>query len=136
MQGGRVLPAMQATQPCTARSWPAVVHLFTPDLLHAFLCSPAAVWTSTLQRTIITASGLHYPKVQWKALDEIQVGSMQDWAGMACSVAGGWDPKEGGAGHRCVATCRPARPAWVVGRLVLFVCSTRAPACAASGQLQ
>jgi hypothetical protein len=31
------------------------------------------VWTSTLQRTIITASGLPYPKVQWKALDEIQV---------------------------------------------------------------
>ncbi|PRW44500.1 G8 domain-containing [Chlorella sorokiniana] len=36
---------------------------------------PVAVWTSTLQRTIITASGLHYPKVQWKALDEIQAGT-------------------------------------------------------------
>ncbi|EFN55319.1 hypothetical protein CHLNCDRAFT_134300 [Chlorella variabilis] len=35
---------------------------------------PVAVWTSTLQRTIITASGLPYPKVQWKALDEIQAG--------------------------------------------------------------
>lgn len=35
---------------------------------------PPAVWTSTLQRTIVTASGLPYPKVQWKALDEIQVG--------------------------------------------------------------
>ena len=39
------------------------------------MTSPPAVWTSTLQRTIITASGLHYPKVQWKALDEIQVGA-------------------------------------------------------------
>jgi len=35
---------------------------------------PVAVWTSTLNRTIITASGLPYPKVQWKALDEIQAG--------------------------------------------------------------
>ena len=35
---------------------------------------PVAVWTSTLQRTILTASGLPYPKVQWKALDEIQAG--------------------------------------------------------------
>jgi hypothetical protein len=38
-----------------------------------------AVWTSTLQRTIITASGLPYPKVQWKALDEIQASV--DWLG-------------------------------------------------------
>lgn len=35
---------------------------------------PVAVWTSTLERTIATASGLPYPKVQWKALDEIQAG--------------------------------------------------------------
>lgn len=35
---------------------------------------PVAVWTSTLARTIITASGLPFPKVQWKALDEIQSG--------------------------------------------------------------
>ncbi|KAL6771448.1 hypothetical protein ACKKBG_A26425 [Auxenochlorella protothecoides x Auxenochlorella symbiontica] len=35
---------------------------------------PVAVWTSTLARTIITASGLPFPKVQWKALDEIQAG--------------------------------------------------------------
>lgn len=35
---------------------------------------PVAVWTSTLERTIVTASGLPYPKVQWKALDEIQAG--------------------------------------------------------------
>lgn len=35
---------------------------------------PVAVWTSTLERTIATASYLPYPKVQWKALDEIQAG--------------------------------------------------------------
>lgn len=33
---------------------------------------PVAVWTSTLNRTIMTASGLPFPKLQWKALDEIQ----------------------------------------------------------------
>lgn len=36
---------------------------------------PVSVWTSTLQRTIMTAGGLPLPKVQWKALDEIQVSS-------------------------------------------------------------
>ena len=35
---------------------------------------PIAVWTSTLKRTIMTAAPLPYPKVQWKALDEIQAG--------------------------------------------------------------
>jgi len=35
---------------------------------------PVAVWTSTLNRTIVTAAGMPYPKVQWKALDEIQAG--------------------------------------------------------------
>ena len=35
---------------------------------------PVAVWTSTLDRTIATASNLPYPKVRWKALDEIQSG--------------------------------------------------------------
>lgn len=35
---------------------------------------PVAVWTSTLARTIETAGPLPYPKVQWKALDEIQAG--------------------------------------------------------------
>lgn len=35
---------------------------------------PVAVWTSTLQRTIATAALLPFPKVQWKALDEIQAG--------------------------------------------------------------
>ena len=33
------------------------------------------MWTSTLNRTIITAVGLPFPKVQWKVLDEIQVGA-------------------------------------------------------------
>ncbi|KDD72310.1 6-phosphofructo-2-kinase, partial [Helicosporidium sp. ATCC 50920] len=35
---------------------------------------PVAVWTSTLARTIMTAARLPFPKVQWKALDEIQSG--------------------------------------------------------------
>lgn len=35
---------------------------------------PVAVWTSTLHRTIATAANLPYPKVRWKALDEIQSG--------------------------------------------------------------
>ena len=35
---------------------------------------PVAVWTSTLNRTIATASNLPYPKLRWKALDEIQSG--------------------------------------------------------------
>lgn len=60
------------------------------NALHPF---GATVWTSTLRRTIITASGLHYPKVQWKALDEIQVGTC---AGRGqCSGCG-----HGGAGVR------------------------------------
>ncbi|MCO4744874.1 MAG: 6-phosphofructo-2-kinase/fructose-2,6-bisphosphatase [Proteobacteria bacterium] len=32
------------------------------------------VWTSTLQRTIQTAAGLHLPSVAWRALDEIDAG--------------------------------------------------------------
>jgi broad specificity phosphatase PhoE len=32
------------------------------------------VWTSTLQRTILTASGLSIPKREWKVLDEIHAG--------------------------------------------------------------
>jgi 6-phosphofructo-2-kinase/fructose-2,6-biphosphatase len=35
---------------------------------------PVAVWTSTLDRTIATAANLPYPKLRWKALDEIQSG--------------------------------------------------------------
>jgi 6-phosphofructo-2-kinase/fructose-2,6-biphosphatase 2 len=32
------------------------------------------VWTSTLKRTIQTSEHLPYPKLQWKALDEIDAG--------------------------------------------------------------
>ena len=32
------------------------------------------VWTSTLQRTIETAQELPYPKLTWKALDELDAG--------------------------------------------------------------
>lgn len=34
-----------------------------------------SVWTSTLKRTIQTASHLPFPKLQWKALDEINAGA-------------------------------------------------------------
>ena len=49
--------------------------------------SPPAVWTSTLQRTITTASGLPYAKVQWKALDEIQVGAGEGGGGGLSSTS-------------------------------------------------
>ena len=32
------------------------------------------VWTSTLQRTIETAQALPFPKLTWKALDELDAG--------------------------------------------------------------
>lgn len=32
------------------------------------------VWTSTLRRTIQTARMLPYPKLTWKALDELDAG--------------------------------------------------------------
>jgi hypothetical protein len=35
---------------------------------------PVSVWTSTLKRTIQTANFLPYPKLRWKALDEIHAG--------------------------------------------------------------
>lgn len=35
-----------------------------------------SVWTSTLKRTIVTAHHLPYPKLRWKALDEIHAGAM------------------------------------------------------------
>ncbi|EPS62494.1 hypothetical protein M569_12296, partial [Genlisea aurea] len=35
----------------------------------------ASIWTSTLQRTIITANSIvGFPKIQWRALDEINAG--------------------------------------------------------------
>ncbi|TPX51279.1 hypothetical protein SeMB42_g00279 [Synchytrium endobioticum] len=33
-----------------------------------------SVWTSTLKRTMQTAAGLPYPKIQWRALDELDSG--------------------------------------------------------------
>jgi 6-phosphofructo-2-kinase/fructose-2,6-biphosphatase len=57
-----------------------------PDVLDARLQAAAAeagvpasgvavaVWTSTLRRTIQTASALPFPKLKWKALDEIHAG--------------------------------------------------------------
>lgn len=36
--------------------------------------SGVSVWTSTLKRTIQTAEHLHFPKQQWKILDEIDAG--------------------------------------------------------------
>jgi len=35
---------------------------------------PISVWTSTLKRTIHTAEHLPFPKLRWKALDEIHAG--------------------------------------------------------------
>ena len=35
---------------------------------------PVSVWTSTLKRTIETARFLPFPKLRWKALDEINAG--------------------------------------------------------------
>ncbi|ORY72206.1 6-phosphofructo-2-kinase-domain-containing protein [Leucosporidium creatinivorum] len=36
--------------------------------------TPLTVWTSTLRRTIQTASGLPYEKLTWKSLDELDAG--------------------------------------------------------------
>lgn len=38
---------------------------------------PVSVWTSTLKRTILTAQNIPFPKLRWKALDEIQAGEME-----------------------------------------------------------
>lgn len=35
---------------------------------------PLSVWTSTLKRTISTAEHLPFPKLRWKAIDEIDAG--------------------------------------------------------------
>lgn len=47
-----------------------------PDLLKAHLKpdTPLTVWTSTLRRTIQTASSLPYPRRSFKALDELDAG--------------------------------------------------------------
>ncbi|CAG8461657.1 15787_t:CDS:2, partial [Racocetra fulgida] len=49
--------------------------LALPELIKANLGDqPLTVWTSTLQRTIETAKHLQYPKLHWKALDELDAG--------------------------------------------------------------
>ena len=49
-----------------------------PELIDSLLSEDEkrqlVIWTSTLQRTIQTAQNLPYPKLQWKALDEIDAG--------------------------------------------------------------
>jgi len=37
-------------------------------------CNITKVWTSTLRRTIQTASKLQYPQLTWKSLDELDAG--------------------------------------------------------------
>ncbi|CAG8549722.1 27354_t:CDS:2, partial [Racocetra persica] len=49
--------------------------LALPELIKANLGDqPLTVWTSTLQRTIETAKHLQYPKLHWKALEELDAG--------------------------------------------------------------
>lgn len=53
-----------------------LVHLESPRLvvLTCFLGDRLQVWTSTLRRTIQTASLLPYEKLTWKSLDELDAG--------------------------------------------------------------
>ncbi|KAI8835000.1 histidine phosphatase superfamily [Chytriomyces cf. hyalinus JEL632] len=47
-----------------------------PDIIKKQMEDPTlTVWTSTLKRTIQTASHLAYPQLQWKALDELDSGA-------------------------------------------------------------
>lgn len=46
-----------------------------PDLIKRELGDrPLTVWTSSMKRTIQTAQNLKYPKLHWKALDELDTG--------------------------------------------------------------
>ncbi|KAK9719508.1 Fructose-2,6-bisphosphatase [Basidiobolus ranarum] len=46
-----------------------------PGLIEKHLAGEKlTVWTSTMRRTILTAELLSYPKLQWKALDELDAG--------------------------------------------------------------
>lgn len=46
-----------------------------PDLIKEHVGDrPLTVWTSSMKRTIQTASQLPYPKKSWKALDELNTG--------------------------------------------------------------
>lgn len=84
---------------------------------------PVAVWTSTLQRTILTAAGLPFPKLQWKALDEIQVRvCVAGWAGCPgrCGVR-----RLGQAGESCLAVSalllQGTGGTWICGGSPLFL---------------
>ncbi|KAG1663909.1 hypothetical protein FOA52_002672 [Chlamydomonas sp. UWO 241] len=53
--------------------------------------APVSVWTSTLKRTIQTASYLPFAKLRWKALDEIHAGSCD---GLTYAEIEEWFPEE------------------------------------------
>jgi 6-phosphofructo-2-kinase/fructose-2,6-biphosphatase 2 len=48
------------------------------------------VWTSTLRRTVMTSEHLTYPKLQWKALDEIDAGMCDGMTYEEIEVCPGW----------------------------------------------
>lgn len=50
-----------------ARALPVIIKKIHGD-------APLTAWTSTLKRTMQTASHLEYPKLQWRALDELDAG--------------------------------------------------------------
>ncbi len=51
-----------------ARRLPGIIKNILPQ------GQPLTVWTSTLRRTLQTSERLPYPKLSWKALDEIDAG--------------------------------------------------------------
>lgn len=75
----RVAPALDLSAPCHAAPW-----------LQGEDVAPPQIWTSTLKRTIQTARHLPFPKLRWKALDEID-------AGVWCAGGQAWEATEGGA---------------------------------------
>lgn len=58
-----------------ARALPALIIDRLPVSREEQQPIPVSVWTSTLKRTIQTAAYLPFPKLRWKALDEIHAGS-------------------------------------------------------------
>jgi len=60
---------------------------------------PVSVWTSTLRRTIATANYLPYPKLRWKALDEIHAVRLRAEGGGG-GLRGGGLGVEGPEGRR------------------------------------
>lgn len=57
----------------TDRGW-EFAHALPTILRQIHGANPLTVWTSTLQRTIQTASQIPYPRLHWKALDELDAG--------------------------------------------------------------